>query len=98
MLISGDLLSPVPCPCGSQKSLTQCCGIYLQGQLSAPTAEKLMRSRYTAYCLKNLDYLFKTEHSSDRKPNSRKLITATANSLRWLGLTVLDTPCRTTRR
>lgn len=50
-----------------------------------------MRSRYCAYCLKNIDYLFNTEHPSYRKPNSRKLITATANSLRWLGLTVLTT-------
>ena len=91
MLISGDILSSKPCPCGSQKLLNQCCGVYLQGQLPAPTAEKLMRSRYSAYCLKNIDYLFNTEHPSRRKPNSRKLITATANNLRWLGLTVVNT-------
>ena len=91
MLISGDILSSKPCPCGSQKLLNQCCGVYLQGQLPAPTAEKLMRSRYSAYCLKNIDYLFNTEHPSHRKTNSRKLITATANNLRWLGLTVVNT-------
>ena len=91
MLISGERLCSMPCPCGSQKSLTQCCDVYLQGQFPAPTAEKLMRSRYSAYCLKNIDYLFDTEHPSRRKPNSRKLIAATANSLRWLGLTVLGT-------
>lgn len=79
----------MPCPCGSQKLFTQCCGVYLQGQLSAPTAEKLMRSRYSAYCLKNIDYLLNTEHPSRRKPNSRQLISATANSVRWLGLTIL---------
>lgn len=91
MFISNHSLSSVPCPCGSQKPLNQCCDVYLQGQLPAPTAEKLMRSRYSAYCLKNIDYLFNTEHPKYRKPNSRAMITATANSLIWLGLTVLNT-------
>ncbi|MBF2056561.1 MAG: YchJ family protein [Cyanobacterium sp. T60_A2020_053] len=91
MLISNHSLSSQPCPCGSQKPLNQCCDVYLQGQLPAPSAEKLMRSRYTAYCLKNIDYLFNTEHPKYRKPNSRAMITATANSLIWRSLTVLNT-------
>ncbi len=91
MLICDNLSSLIPCPCGNQKLLNQCCGVYLQGQLPAPTALELMRSRYCAYCLKNIDYLFHTEHPSRRKPNSRQQITATANSVTWLGLTVLAT-------
>ncbi|OKH14674.1 YchJ family protein [[Limnothrix rosea] IAM M-220] len=91
MLISGNLPLSKPCPCGSGDLLSQCCGVYLQGQLAAPTAEKLMRSRYTAYCLKNIDYLFNTEHPNRREPNSRKLITATANNVKWIGLTVVST-------
>ena len=50
-----------------------------------------MRSRYTAYFFKNIDYLLKTEHPSRHEPNSRQLITATANNLQWLGLTVVAT-------
>lgn len=91
MLISDDRSASMLCPCGSQQLLTQCCGVYLQGSCPAPTAEKLMRSRYVAYCLKNIDYLFHTEHPSHRQPNSRQLIAATANNLTWLGLTVLAT-------
>ncbi|MEO0949026.1 MAG: YchJ family metal-binding protein [Cyanobacteria bacterium J06641_5] len=91
MLISGDRPSLTPCPCGSQKLLSQCCGVYLHGHFPAPTAEKLMRSRYSAYCLKNIDYLFNTEHSSHHKPNSRQSIAAAAKSLTWLSLTVLAT-------
>ena len=91
MFLSTDHLSSQPCPCGSKKSLNQCCGVYLQGRYPAPTAEKLMRSRYSAYHLKNIDYLFNTEHPNFRKPNSRKLITATANNLKGLGLTILAT-------
>ena len=48
-----------------------------------------MRSRYSAYCLKDIDYLFNTEHCSRRKPNSRQQIATSANSVTWLGLTVL---------
>ncbi|MGK7946310.1 MAG: YchJ family protein [Microcystaceae cyanobacterium] len=91
MLISNTSSLAIPCPCGSQKLLNQCCGVYLQGQLPAPTAEKLMRSRYCAYCLKNIDYLYNTEHPTHRKPNSRELIAATVNSMTWRGLTVLAT-------
>lgn len=91
MFIAGDRLPPTPCLCGSGKLTTQCCGIYLRGQLPAPTAEALMRSRYTAYCLKNIEYLFKTEHPSRHQPNTKKLITATANSCQWKALTIIDT-------
>ena len=78
------------CPCGSQRSLSNCCGPYLEGKQAAPTAEKLMRSRYSAYCLKKIDYLLKTHHLTYRKPNSRRMITTTANRTQWLGLTILS--------
>ena len=38
----------VPCPCGSGRKAKACCGPVLDGR-PAPTAESLMRSRYTAY-------------------------------------------------
>lgn len=45
------------CVCGSGKSFEACCGPYLSGQASAPGAEALMRSRYTAYTLGDEAYL-----------------------------------------
>jgi SEC-C motif-containing protein len=91
MLLSDTFPTATPCPCGREALLHQCCGVYLQGQRPAPTAEALMRSRYTAYCLKNIDYLFNTEHPTHRRPHSRQWITATANATTWIGLTVLAT-------
>src|SRR5690606_13083917 len=44
------------CPCGSGDSLDQCCGRYHAGT-AAPSAERLMRSRYSAYVLGLIDYL-----------------------------------------
>ena len=54
-----------PCPCGSGKSFDPCCGRHLAGE-AAPTAEALMRSRYSAYGLLREDYLLATWHPSNR--------------------------------
>ncbi|MEN8169749.1 MAG: YchJ family protein [Pseudomonadota bacterium] len=51
------------CPCGSGNPLDDCCGRYHSGEV-APTAEALMRSRYSAYGLKNSAYLRDTWHPS----------------------------------
>jgi SEC-C motif-containing protein len=48
------------CPCGSDQGIEVCCGLYLSGDQQAPTPEALMRSRYTAFTAKNLQYLFET--------------------------------------
>ncbi len=52
------------CPCGSLKLSSECCGPFLSGSLKPKTALDLMRSRYTAYHLKNGAYLLKTWHQS----------------------------------
>lgn len=53
------------CPCGSGKATDDCCGRYHAGA-AAPSAEALMRSRYSAYVLKNSLYLHDTWHPSTR--------------------------------
>jgi SEC-C motif-containing protein len=52
----------------------------------APTAEALMRSRYSAYVLHLEDYLLESWHSSTR-PVSLDL--ENASGTKWLGLKVL---------
>jgi SEC-C motif-containing protein len=72
------------CPCGSGESLELCCGRYLDGE-AAPTAEALMRSRYSAYVLDKHNYLMNTWHS-DSRPDE---IGGTA--LQWIGLEIVQT-------
>src|SRR3546814_13150635 len=48
------------CPCGSGASLAVFCGPVIAGN-PAPTAEALMRSRYTAYALRDLDHIERTQ-------------------------------------
>ncbi|HZR36863.1 MAG TPA: YchJ family metal-binding protein [Nevskia sp.] len=72
------------CPCGSGNALEDCCARWHR-TLQAPTAEALMRSRYSAYVLENEPYLLATWHPATR-PASAGLEAGT----RWLGLTVKD--------
>ena len=83
------------CPCGRTdakgRSLVYgaCCSRYLDGGPgnttpgSAPDAESLMRSRYTAFVLERADYLLATWHPAHR-PASLDFDPAA----KWLGLQV----------
>ncbi len=48
------------CPCCSGKEFEECCEPYLKGSKDAPTAEALMRSRYSAYVTANVAYIGNT--------------------------------------
>ncbi len=80
-----------PCPCGSQKILGDCCLPFIEGSITAPTAEALMRSRYTAHVILAIDYLWNTWNPEQRVRSSKQDIEAWASSCDWLGLRILDT-------
>nr|WP_222427002.1 YchJ family protein [Hyella patelloides] len=67
-----------------------CCGKYLSGKEYPATAEQLMKSRYTAFCEGNIDYLIATLHPNKRQENDRQELTKTINNTTWLGLTIVD--------
>ncbi|HQT00552.1 MAG: hypothetical protein B7Y26_09020 [Hydrogenophilales bacterium 16-64-46] len=72
------------CPCGSGAGLVHCCGRYHAGE-AAPDAERLMRSRYSAYVLGQEAYLLATWHPATRP---RTLDLNATPRTQWLGLTV----------
>lgn len=74
-----------PCPCGSKLAYPECCGQYLDAGESAPTAEALMRSRYTAYSMRREDYVLATWH-----PATRPVALGLADEIatQWIGLEV----------
>jgi SEC-C motif-containing protein len=57
---------PAPCPCGLAESYAACCGRFHDGGLAAPTAELLMRSRYSAFAVGDPAYLLRTWHPGTR--------------------------------
>ena len=79
------------CPCASRKKFQYCCGKYLSEKALPETAEQLMRSRYTAFCEDNIDYLITTLHPSKRTNKDRKELTKTINNTTWLNLTIINT-------
>lgn len=75
-----------PCPCDSGETYGQCCGPWHAGLADgrfAATPEALMRSRYSAYVLGQIDYLLVTWHPSTA-PGDLEL-----PPIKWLGLEVL---------
>ncbi len=79
-----------PCPCGSGDSLLQCCGPLHRGRLKAETAEQLMRSRYSAYALSEVDYLIATHpDAASAAAERRRELRASCRQTRWHALTVL---------
>lgn len=78
------------CHCGSGKSFADCCEPFLNGSKNAPTAEKLMRSRYSAYVTQEADYLVATTHISTRKFHTKSDILEWSKSNNWLRLEILN--------
>ena len=79
------------CPCGSGKNYPDCCQPYIVGERNAPTAEILMRSRYTAYAKADVDYLYDTTHAEQRETFNRKDSESWARKSEWLSLEIIRT-------
>lgn len=67
------------------KPYADCCGLYLDAGQMPPTAEILMRSRYTAYVLMRETYLMNTWHESTRPAS---LALHESPPPRWIGLEI----------
>ncbi|MBP5864686.1 MULTISPECIES: YchJ family protein [Streptomyces] len=80
--------SPVPraCPCGLPEAYESCCGRRHSGAAAAPTAEALMRSRYSAFVVRDEAYLLRSWH-----PRTRPAAVDFDTTMRWTGLEILDT-------
>jgi SEC-C motif-containing protein len=78
-----ELAPDQPCPCNSQQLFKDCCQPLLQHDRQAETAELLMRSRYTAFVLEDVDYLRYSWH-----PDYCPQDIHTNDGCQWLGLKI----------
>ena len=78
-------MNGLACPCGLSDDYGSCCE-RLHAGAPAPTAESLMRSRYSAFAVGDAGYLLRTWHPSGR-PQTLTLDPA----LTWTRLAVLKT-------
>ncbi|MGM7665722.1 YchJ family protein [Microbacterium sp. A93] len=74
------------CPCLSGDTYESCCGPIHAGDAMAPTAERLMRSRFSAFAVGDAGYLLRSWHPSTR-PAELELDPA----IRWTRLDILGT-------
>lgn len=79
------------CPCGLEKTYKDCCEPFILGTKKAPTAEALMRSRYTAFTVNKLDYVERTHHKSTRNELDMEQVKSWAENSEWLGLEIRET-------
>ncbi|PDS25042.1 YchJ family protein [Flavobacterium branchiophilum] len=78
------------CPCGLPNSYETCCGVFHNSFKHAPTAALLMRSRYAAYVLGKIDYLWETTHVSTRHFHDKVSMKQWAEQSTWLQLQILE--------
>ncbi len=79
------------CPCGSKLQYSECCEPIIKGEQVAKTAQQLMRSRYSAYVMKELDHIYQSTHPSKRDDYDEKSTRNWSEKSQWEGLEIINT-------
>lgn len=80
------------CPCCSGKKYSECCEKILNGTEKATTAEALMRARYSAYVVHNIDFIINTCETGEKIAEiDRKATEDWSNNSTWHGLKIIST-------
>lgn len=80
------------CPCGSTLSFSTCCGQLIARATQEYSPEQLMRSRYTAYAIKDYQYIVDTYAKDARQGLTKDMIKGSDQHTLWLKLEVVATP------
>lgn len=86
------------CPCGLPNPYLACCGLYIEELHHAPTPEKLMRSRYTAYTLANMAYIKATMRGKALLNFDEADAAHWAKQVKWTGLKIINTFPKATKK
>ncbi len=78
------------CVCGHGASNETCCLPLIRGEKQPSTAEELMRSRYAAYVLGEVDYIVDSTHPEHREGVDRTSTEVWAKESQWLGFELLS--------
>ena len=77
------------CPCDSQKNYSSCCEPFITGEQNPETPEALMRSRYSAYTMANIDYIKETMRGNALAGFQELEAKRWAKRVHWITLKVL---------
>jgi SEC-C motif-containing protein len=78
----------IACPCCSGITYAECCEPIIERE-SASTALALMRSRFTAFCIRKAIYLYNTTHAKTRLKTSLKEIDEWSKENTWTKLEII---------
>lgn len=83
------------CPCTPERAYSECCRPFHRGQAEPPTAEALMRSRFSAFAKREVGYLWKTldaQHEDRAREEADVLreLRATCHRFQYVRLEVLS--------
>jgi SEC-C motif-containing protein len=79
------------CYCGRSITFADCCEKFILGNETPTSAEDLMRSRYSAFCVVNMDYLKDTTDLQVRFEFDREANEAWARGSKFQKLEILNT-------
>lgn len=85
-----SIASSANCPCDSGLTFAQCCEPFLKRKSKPATAEQLLRSRYSAFVVGDVDYIVDTHHSKTKKDVKRDEIAQWSKESTWKGMKVLE--------
>lgn len=78
------------CPCESNQTYAKCCGAFHDGA-KPDTAEKLMRSRYSAYVAGKIKYVAETNDPQTGSDFDFEAAETWSKQSEWLGLEIIAT-------
>ena len=78
------------CPCGSDAPFKECCSPIIKGKVLAPTAEVLMRSRYSAYATGAIEHLGNTLDSRGKEAFDTDSARQWAEGAEWKSLEIVS--------
>ncbi|NDG83596.1 MAG: YchJ family protein [Proteobacteria bacterium] len=85
------ITSASPCPCGAGSNYGACCEPFHLGKSKPDTAEKLMRSRYSAYVAAKIDYIGKTNDPETGGDFDAEAAETWSKESEWMGLEIVAT-------
>jgi SEC-C motif domain protein len=79
------------CSCGNEKSYEECCSKFISGKAIPQTAVEMMKSRYTAYTVHDIEYIMNTHEPARLSEISRDVLSNWATTSKWISLEILKT-------
>ncbi len=77
------------CPCGSGLLYNKCCESFINGLKKIDSdPELLLRSRFTAYTLKNVDYIYSSWHKKYRPTESKEFFLSSLKNIKFINLVI----------